>query len=121
MQEKSNDVFRFSEFALSPRERRLSHGKENVLLTPKAFDLLRYSFGTMEASYPGASYSRLFGQAFTSPKPTSPISSCCCERVWDPTQSKRFLSTATGWWCQLPESLGSSTRPTRPSSAGRSC
>ena len=40
MKEKSNDVFRFGEFALSPRERRLSREKENVLLTPKAFDLL---------------------------------------------------------------------------------
>lgn len=40
MKEKSNDVFRFGEFALSPRERRLSHGQENVLLPPKAFDLL---------------------------------------------------------------------------------
>ena len=40
MKEKSNDVFRFGEFALSPRERRLSREKESVLLTPKAFDLL---------------------------------------------------------------------------------
>src|ERR1700739_3287556 len=40
MKEKSNDVFRFGEFALCPRERRLSREKENVLLTPKAFDLL---------------------------------------------------------------------------------
>jgi len=40
MKGKSNDVFRFGEFALSPRERRLSRGKENVPLSPKAFDLL---------------------------------------------------------------------------------
>jgi DNA-binding winged helix-turn-helix (wHTH) protein len=40
MKEKSNDVFRFGEFALSPRERRLSRGGENVQLPPKAFDLL---------------------------------------------------------------------------------
>ena len=40
MKEKSNDVFRFGEFALSPRERRLSRGKEDVPLSPKVFDLL---------------------------------------------------------------------------------
>jgi len=40
MKEKSNDVYRFGDFALSPRERRLLHGNENVLLPPKAFDLL---------------------------------------------------------------------------------
>lgn len=40
MKEKSNDVFRFGEFSLSPRERRLFHGQQNVVLTPKAFDLL---------------------------------------------------------------------------------
>src|ERR1700753_2893713 len=40
MKEKSNDVFRFGEFSLSPHERRLFHGKQNVVLTPKAFDLL---------------------------------------------------------------------------------
>jgi DNA-binding winged helix-turn-helix (wHTH) protein len=40
MKEKSNDVFRFGEFVLSPRERRLSRGKENVSVPPKAFDLL---------------------------------------------------------------------------------
>jgi DNA-binding winged helix-turn-helix (wHTH) protein len=40
MKEKSNDVFRFGEFVLSPRERHLSCGTKNVLLPPKAFDLL---------------------------------------------------------------------------------
>jgi DNA-binding winged helix-turn-helix (wHTH) protein len=40
MKEKSNDVFRFGDFALSPRERRLSQANENVFLAPKAFDLL---------------------------------------------------------------------------------
>lgn len=40
MKEKSNDVFRFGEFSLSPSERRLSHGNESVPLSPKAFDLL---------------------------------------------------------------------------------
>lgn len=40
MKEKSNDVFRFGEFSLSPRERRLFHGEHNVVLPPKAFDLL---------------------------------------------------------------------------------
>jgi DNA-binding winged helix-turn-helix (wHTH) protein len=40
MKEKSNDVFRFGNFSLSPRERRLFHDKQNVVLPPKAFDLL---------------------------------------------------------------------------------
>ena len=40
MKEKSNDVFRFGEFSLSPRERLLSRRNENVPLPPKAFDLL---------------------------------------------------------------------------------
>jgi DNA-binding winged helix-turn-helix (wHTH) protein len=40
MKQESNDVFRFGEFALSPRDRRLSRDKENLPLTPKAFDLL---------------------------------------------------------------------------------
>jgi DNA-binding winged helix-turn-helix (wHTH) protein len=40
MKQESNDVFRFGGFALSPRERRLSRGKEDIVLTPKAFDLL---------------------------------------------------------------------------------
>ena len=40
MKEKSNDVFRFGDFALSPRERRLSRGMEDIPLSPKAFDLL---------------------------------------------------------------------------------
>jgi DNA-binding winged helix-turn-helix (wHTH) protein len=40
MKEKSNDVFRFGDFVLSPRERLLSRGEENVLVPPKAFDLL---------------------------------------------------------------------------------
>ena len=40
MKEESNDVFRFGEFALSPRERRLSREEDTIVLTPKAFDLL---------------------------------------------------------------------------------
>lgn len=40
MKRESNDVFRFGEFALFPRERRLSHEQQTVQLTPKAFDLL---------------------------------------------------------------------------------
>jgi DNA-binding winged helix-turn-helix (wHTH) protein len=40
MKEKSNEVFRFGDFALSPRERRLSRGKENFSVPSKAFDLL---------------------------------------------------------------------------------
>jgi DNA-binding winged helix-turn-helix (wHTH) protein len=40
MKEKSNDVFRFGEFSLSPSERRFLNRNENVLLPPKAFDLL---------------------------------------------------------------------------------
>jgi DNA-binding winged helix-turn-helix (wHTH) protein len=40
MKEKSNDLFRFGEFAFSPRERRLSRGNQDVPLSPKAFDLL---------------------------------------------------------------------------------
>ncbi len=40
MKEKSNDVFRFDEFSLSPSERRLLRRNENLLLPPKAFDLL---------------------------------------------------------------------------------
>jgi len=40
MKEKSNDVFRFGEFALAPHERRLSRASQDVPLPPKAFDLL---------------------------------------------------------------------------------
>jgi DNA-binding winged helix-turn-helix (wHTH) protein len=40
MKGKSNDVFRFGDFALSPRERRLLRREEIVPLPPKAFDLL---------------------------------------------------------------------------------
>lgn len=40
MKEKSNDVFRFGDFALCPRDRRLSLGPNAIPLPPKAFDLL---------------------------------------------------------------------------------
>lgn len=40
MKEKPNDVFRFGDFALSPRERRLSRDARDVAITAKAFDLL---------------------------------------------------------------------------------
>lgn len=40
MKEKSNDIFRFGEFALCPQDRRLSRGQEGIPLPPKAFDLL---------------------------------------------------------------------------------
>jgi len=52
MKEKSNDVFRFGDFTLSPRERRLSRGRENVVLSPRAFDLLEILVRNHESLVP---------------------------------------------------------------------
>jgi len=94
-----DDTYRFGEFSMSPRERRLFRNGESVLLPPKAFDamyLLVRSHGNLisraemfSALWPGVHVEEA----------NLTNSSCSCERCWATMQFRLFPNLGIDLLC----------------------